>query len=158
MKLSKDLCRYAIQIDRQAEPSFGSDQAYETYPVRFPTVDVPLTDTFELVGLADQVRVEAGYKPMCPTNERSVDECDIKGWYEFHVGLNGYTESGVDTCLTFMVIDSDSDDNEQVYSLDLDDVTQAEVRAVLDEQLMDLFGVDCNGLLRRGAEMVSKGA
>ena len=126
MKLAKDLCRQAIQIDAQAEPSFGSDQAYETYPVRFPTVNIALMATDALINLAG-----------------------VEG--EFYIGLNGYTRTGVDNAIVCVKGD------EETCDIDLDEDAQTEVRTVLDKQLLARFGLDCAGLLGRGAEAASTG-
>lgn len=126
MKLSKDLCRQAVQIDPKVEPSFGSDQAYETYPARFPTVNIALMATDTLINL---VGVEG----------------------DFYIGLNGYTRTGIDNAIVCVKDDGETCD------IDLDEDAQTEARVILDKQLLARFGIDCAGLLGRGAEAALKG-
>ena len=149
MNLSKEQCRQAICLNVEAVLMSGSDQAYDSYPVRFPTVEIPLVDTPVLISLADRLRIDAGYKPVYPRDGLMEEDCDPDCWYEFSVGLNGYTRSGVDNCVTFEVVNSESDDNEETYGIDLDEEAQTEIRTVLDWQFMEHFGHDCAGILEK---------
>ena len=133
VNLPKELCPQAILIDAASTPLFGSDQAYESYPVSFSTVELTLADTGILNETADRLRGKAGL-------------------YEFHIGLNGYTKTGLDTCIVFEVVNFEAEDNGQIYSIDLDEEAQAEVRVILDEQVRAYFGLDCAGLLNEAGE------
>ncbi|HRS75080.1 MAG TPA: hypothetical protein P5282_09085, partial [Anaerolineaceae bacterium] len=57
--------------------------------------------------------------PMHPLDEYTDDTCDNDGWYDFYVGLNGFADNHMDTCIEFVVVNSDSIDNEEMYTIDL---------------------------------------
>lgn len=108
------IIRHAIAVDFAAEYLLGSDQVCESYPVRFPTVGLELIATDTLNGIADQIRRKYGFQPMFTD-----DAQDLNGWYNFYIGLNGYFRHKVDNCITFTVVNSDSPDNEQSYTIPL---------------------------------------
>jgi len=55
MTLTENFIRNAIQLDSGAEVMYGSDQVYDTYPCRFPTVEFQLAATDALVEVADRI-------------------------------------------------------------------------------------------------------
>ena len=75
------------------------------------------------------------------------DTCDNDGWYEFFVGLNGFSANHMDNCLTFTVVNRDSPDNEQSYTIDLSPYEQAALYDRLNEQCKDSLGQTCEELL-----------
>ena len=89
MTLTENFIRNAIQLDSGAEVMYGSDQVYDTYPCRFPTVEFQLAATDALVEVADRIRMEKGYLPMHPRDGRS-DDVDNDGWYDFYVGYQDF--------------------------------------------------------------------
>ena len=86
MTLTENFIRNAIQLDSGAEVMYGSDQVYDTYPCRFPTVEFQLAATDALVEVADRIRMEKGYLPM-HTRDGRTDYVDSDGWYDFYVGI-----------------------------------------------------------------------
>ena len=104
--LSGDALTAAIHIDTEAEYMPGDDQAYNSYPIRFPTVEFQLVATLGLSQAADAVRKAKGFLPMLE------DGGDTEGWYDFYIGLNGFTDTNLDTSIMFVVVNSDSPDNE----------------------------------------------
>ena len=79
---------------------------------------------------------------------KSDDTCDNDGWYDFYVGINGYAENHMDSCIEFVVVNSNSLDCEERYSIDL--TTEEEQDAVfkhLNEQCQKYLGKDCLDLL-----------
>lgn len=143
MNFPKEFCR-TIRVDPNAEPKFGSGQAYNGYPVRVPTVRVPLLATDELMMFADQLRLNFGYEPGIP---------DYR--YQFSIGLNGFTPTGMDNCIEFFVMDSDAVDYGMFYVLELDEEAQVTARGVLDVQMKVQFGFDCAGILREAEALIS---
>ena len=79
MTLTENFLHDAIELDRNAEVMFGSDQIYDTCPCHFPTVEFQLTATDALVEVADRIRMEKGYLPMHPRDGRT-DDVDNDGW------------------------------------------------------------------------------
>ena len=136
-----------VYIDFGSEIMYGDDQAYIDYPTRFPTVDFQLMATDGLSQIADRVRVNAGFKPMHAMDEYTDDTCDNDGWYDFYVGLNGFSPNHMDNCIEFVVVNSDSEDNEQIYTIDLSPDEQNALFDRLNEQCRDYLGQSCEELL-----------
>ena len=131
----------AIWIDVYAEYLLGDDQACLDYPTRFPTVEFELVSTLALTRVADQMRKALGYLPMLE------DGGDTEGWYCFYLGLNGFVDSHVDTSIMFVVENSDSADNEQMYFIPLSEGEQRAIYKILDEQCRRYYGRSCEDLL-----------
>ena len=139
--LSGDALTAAIHIDTEAEYMLGDDQAYNSYPIRFPTVEFQLVATLGLSQAADAMRKAKGFLPMLE------DGGDMEGWYDFYIGLNGYTETKVDTSIMFVVMNSDSPDNEDFYTIDLSEAEQRAIYNILDDQCRRYYEKSCADLL-----------
>ena len=133
--------RGAIHIDTEQEYMLGDGQAYFCYPVRFPAVEFELAATTELCEIVDVIRKEKGYPPMLE------DGGDSEGWYDLYLGLNGYADSRLDTSIMAVVVNSDSEDNEDYYLIDLSEDEQREIYAILDDQCMRYYEKSCADLL-----------
>ena len=122
--LKKNNVREAIRVAEKIENPdyFGWDQAYNTHPIVFRTVMIPLKPTSELCRLAAK---------------KTSEEVD-----EFYIGLNGYLPLKVDTCIEF------HNNNDEMFFIYIDDDAQSEVRKILDEQLA-VFGQSVESLLER---------
>ena len=131
----------AIHIDTEAEYLSGDDQAYNDYPIRFPTVEFQLVATLGLSQAADAVRKAKGFLPMLE------DGGDTEGWYDFYIGLNGFTDTNLDTSIMFVVVNSDSQDNEDCYTIDLSEAEQRAIYSILDDQCRRYYEKSCAGLL-----------
>jgi len=136
-----------VAIDSYEEYLYGSDVVYDSYPVRFETVQFKLLDTLWLSLLADTVRSKEGYKPIIPSYEMKENEYDVEGWYDFYIGINGYSKSHVDSCMTFTVCNSEEDDNEWEYVISLDDDEAMLMYDVLNKECLRLFRKSCSDLL-----------
>ena len=147
MTLTEGFVKAQVFIDFGSEPMYGDDQCYIDYPCRFPTVGFQLMATNGLTEIADSIRKDQGMRPMHPMDEYTDDTCDNEGWYDFYVGLNGFSENHMDSCIDFVVVNSDSEDNEQMYSIDLTPDEQAAVYARLDEQCRKYLDKGCEELL-----------
>ena len=147
MTLIEGFVRDEILIDFGSEIMYGDDQCYLDYPSRFPTVEFQLMATNGLVQIADRIRKDAGYKPMHALDEYTDDTCDNDGWYDFYVGLNGFSDNHMDSCIEFVVVNADSEDNEELYTIDLTAEEQAAVYSALDRQCRDHLGKGCEELL-----------
>ena len=84
--------------------------------------------------IADRIRKDLGFAPMHPMDEYTDDTCDNDGWYDFYVGINGYTDHHMDSCIEFVVVNSNSPDEEERYTIDLTEEEQRTVFSCLDEQ------------------------
>jgi hypothetical protein len=80
-------------------------------------------------------------------DEYTDDSCDNDGWYDFYVGINGYAENHMDSCIEFVVVNSNSPDDEERYSIDLTEEEQSAVFKCLDAQCQKYLGKDCLELL-----------
>ena len=139
--LSGDALTAAIHIDTEAEYMLGDDQAYNSYPIRFPTVEFQLVATLGLSQAADAMRKAKGFLPMLE------DGGDTEGWYDFYIGLNGFTDTNLDTSIMFVVVNSDSPDNEDYYTIDLSEAEQRAIYSILDDQCRRYYEKSCAGLL-----------
>ena len=134
----------------EAEWHFGSDQAYDSVPVRFPTVHIVLEETGTLDDAADGIRMHLGKLPLFTPNENG--EYNDRGWYNFSIGLNGYSETNVDNCIEFDVCEDVVEDDYEVYDIFLSKAEQLEIKAVLDEQLKEYCDTSCAELLEEARQ------
>ena len=154
MTLVEGFVKEQVFLDCGAEVLYGSDQAYISCPCRFPTVGFQLMATNGLAEIADRIRKDAGFKPMHPMDEYTDETCDNNGWYDFFVEINGFTDNHMGGCIEFIVVNSDSMDNEELYTIDLGADEQAAVYNRLDEQCREYLGKSCEELLAEaGAKM-----
>lgn len=155
MMLTENFIRNAIQLDSGAEVMYGSDQVYDTYPCRFPTVEFQLAATDALVEVADRIRMEKGYLPMHPRDGRT-DDVDNDGWYDFFVGISklpgDHQECRLDSTISFVVVNSDSDDNESMYGIELTADEQSVILDILNSQCRKYHGKECSELLTEAKE------
>ena len=147
MTLTEAFVKDEVFIDFGSEIMYGDDQAYMSYPVRFPTVGFQLMATNGLSQIADRIRKDAGFKPIHAMDEYTDDTCDNEGWYDFYVGINGCADNHMDSGIDFVVVNSDSEDNEEMYTIDLTTEEQNAVFARLDEQCRKYEGKSCEELL-----------
>ena len=149
MTLTEKFISDAIRIDLGGEILYGSDQVFDTNPVRFPTVEFILKATDVLVEIADRIRFEKGYPPVYPRAEGM--NYDTDGFYNFYIGISKLPGEGqecrADKCVNFVVVNSDSSDNEDMYSIELSESDQVIVRSVLDRQCRRYLGKSCEELL-----------
>ena len=150
MTLTENFIHNAIEIDSGAEVMYGSDQINDTFPCRFPTVEFELIATDALVEVADRIRMENGYLPMHPRDGRT-DDVDNDGWYDFYIGISRLPGEKqpvkLDNCIYFVVVNSDSDDNEDMYTIDLTDSEQECILEILNRQCRRYYSKGCSILL-----------
>ena len=119
MTLTEKFIADAILLDSGAEVMYGRNEVFDTYPCRFPTVEFQLIATDALVEIADRIRLDKGYKPMHPRDSMT-DDVDNDGWYDFYVGVSklpgNHQQCQLDSSISFVVVNSDSDDNEDPVS------------------------------------------
>lgn len=147
MNLIEAFLKDNLFIDFGSEILYGEDQMYVDYPCRFATVGFQLMATSGLSQIADRIRKDLGFKPMHPMDEYTDETCDNEGWYDFYIGINDAGEVKADSCIEFVVVNSDSPDNEERYSIDLDEGEQEAVYIRLDEQCKKYEGKSCEELL-----------
>lgn len=145
-----------VFIDFETEIIYGSDQVNICYPCRFPTVGFQLMATNGLSQIADRIRKDLGFKPMHPMDEFTDDTCDNDGWYDFYVGINGYADNQMDSCIEFIVVNSDSTDNEQQYAIELTTGEQEVIYLHLDEQCRQYLGKGCRELLEEAEKRMEE--
>ena len=147
MTLMEGFVKDQIFIDFGAEIMYGEDQCYVDYPCRFATVGFQLMATNGLSEIADRIRKDAGFKPMHPMDEYTDDTCDNEGWYDFYIGINSFADNHMDSCIEFYVVNSDSEDNEQLYTIDLSPDEQTALYSRLNEQCRKYLDKGCEELL-----------
>lgn len=137
--------RDAIEIDFESGIMYSNEQAFVSYPCRFATVEFMLHDTDVLYAIADSMRKELGYLPMCQHGDG--EPYDPIGWYNFYIGINDYTKTKVDSCIFFTVGSEGVADDGHGYDIDLTEEEQVEIYKVLDEQCREHIGKSCEDLL-----------
>ena len=147
MNLLEAYMKDEVFVDFGSEPMYGSDQACINYPIRFATVEFQLMATNGLTQIADRIRKDVGMRPMHPMDEYTDDTCDNEGWYDFYLGLNSFDDGHIDTCIEFCVVNADSEDNEEMYTIDLTKDEQTALYNRLDEQCRQYLGKGCEELL-----------
>ena len=136
-----------IIVDFDSEIMYGSDQCYMSRPYRFPTVGFQLKATEVLIRIADSIREDAGFTPVHPVNAITGKLRVTHGFYDFYVGINGFTDNHMDNCIEFIVIDEDSEDDEEKYIIDLTTEEQNIVYNSLNKQCRKHLGKGCEDLL-----------
>lgn len=116
MTMFKMILRDYVFIDPGQEIMYGSDQMYVDCPRRFATVGFQLVSTVLLSSIADRIRKDIGLAPMAPMDEYTDETCDNDDWYDFYYGINDLDGGRGDGCITFIVANSDSPDNEEIYT------------------------------------------
>lgn len=155
MTLTEKFIADAIQLDSGAEVIYGSDQINDTYPCRLATVEFQLMATDALVEVADRIRMEKGYLPMHPRDGRT-DDVDNDGFYDFYIGMSRLPGENqpvkLDGSISFVVVNSDSDDNEDMYTIDLTASEAEYVYEILNRQCQRYRGKDCETLMAEAEE------
>lgn len=150
MTLTEKFITDAIYLDAGAEVMYGCDEIFDTYPCRFATVEFQLMATDALVEISDRIRIEKGYLPMHPRDGRT-DDVDNSGWYDYYIGFSKLPgenqECRLDNCITFIVVNSDSDDNEDMYEISLTDNERSAVYEILNTQCRRYHGKDIAAML-----------
>ena len=82
---------------------------------------------------------------MLPTRE-SRFEYDDNGWYDFYITLSDYSETKMCSAIEFVVVNSDSKDNEESYFIELDEKTQELIYLEIDSQCKKELGKGCDEL------------
>lgn len=150
MTLTENFIRETIHLDGNAEVMFGSDEMYDTYPCYIPTVEFMLVATDALAEVADRIRMEKGFLPTHPRDGRT-DEVDNDAWYDFYIGMSRLPHEGaavqLDSHITFIVVNSDCADNEDMYLIDLTADERDMVLEVLNQQCRRYTGKTCAALM-----------
>ena len=136
-----------VFIDFGAEVMYGDDQMYLDYPTRFATVSFELMATSLLCQIADRIRKDLGFVPLHPMDEYTDETCDQDGFYNFYAGLNDWSDNKCDSCIEFVVVNSKSPDNEELYTIDLSKEEEIAMYCRLDEQCRVYLGKSCADLL-----------
>lgn len=147
MTMFEAVLKESVFIDFELDPLFGSDQMDVDYPHRFATVEFKLANTSVLSSLADRIRKDMGFAPMALMDEYTDETCDTDGWYDFYYGINALGAGIGDNCIAFIVVNSDSPDNEETYMIDLSDDERSAMYQRMDEQCREHLGKGCRELL-----------
>ena len=149
MTLTEKFISDTLHIDFDGEILYRSDEVFDAHPVRFATVEFILKATDVLVEIADRIRFDKGYPPVYPRADGM--DYDADGFYNFYIGISKLPGDGqacrADKCISFVVVNSDSSDNEDMYEIELSESDQEIVLAVLDKQCRRHLGKSCTELL-----------
>ncbi len=89
-------------------------------------------------------------------DEYTDDTCDDDGWYDFYTSINGFTDNRMGCCIEFVVVNADSEDNEEWYTIDLGEEEQMAVYNRLDEQCRKYLGKSCEELLKEAEKAMEE--
>lgn len=137
-KITREWCDKNIFLDWDEGYNLDYDVCCLKYPCEFPTVGFSLIDTDGLIERADEIRKEKGYAPLTES------EC---GWYNFYIGLNGFSDTRMDNCIVFIVNDETAGDDYADYQIELDETEQRNVYNRLNLLCKELYGKTCEDLL-----------
>lgn len=157
MTLTENFISDAIRIDFGGEILYGSDQVFDAFPVRFPTVEFILKATDVLTEIADRIRFDKGYPPILPRADGM--DYDHNGFYNFYIGIcklpGERQECRADKCVSFVIVNSDFTDNEDMYNIELSESDQQIVLEALDKQCRRHLGKSCEELLAEAEKEMS---
>lgn len=139
-----------ISPDLHEEIMYGYDQVCINHPEVFATVNFYLNSTVGLDRIVDQMRIEKGFLPVLMQEDYS--EYDDTGWYNFYIGLNEFNETHVDSAIEVIVQCPNSEDNEDVYYIDLTPDEQRMIYDVLNDACVSYLGKSCEDLLNEAHE------
>ena len=139
----------AIAVDFSEGYDTGWDQEGMYYPRVFATVRFQLVDTAILCAIAERVCKDEGISFKNDVTQTA----DV--WYQFSIGLNDCTDSKLDTCIMFDVIDADSSYIKEGGVIDLSESEQALIFNRLNEECVSRLNRSCEDLLAEArAKMV----
>ena len=75
------------------------------------------------------------------------ENSDLTGWYEFTIGINGFTPTHLDSVISFIEVGDNHPDSEVAYTIDLTEEEQKAVYDCLNEQCRKYLGKGCEDLL-----------
>ena len=118
-------------------------------------MEFDLAATADLCRIADRMRARLGYKPMLD-DVGGDEDIDLDGWYNFTIGINAFSSTKVDASIMFVVVNSDSEDNERAYEIDLCEGEQELIYRLLDRQCRAYFGKGCDELLEEARQAMEE--
>lgn len=142
MNITEMLLRRCIYFNGE-DPLYGNDLVMDGEPKRFATVSLELVSTDVLTSIMDRERYRQGFTPFYPVGILKERDCDLEGWYNFYIGLNGFSDTKMDANLQAVVVSDVAEDNGAVYYIDLTKEEQETMFRILDEQLKDVTGMGC---------------
>ena len=148
MSLIDDVLRECVFINPDAEVQFGSGDEIWGCPSRFGLVTFDLVDTALLCQMADRIRISSGMKPLYPIDGFTEEMCDQEGIYEFNISINTWARNRCAACIEVSLFNCNSEDNGEVYTIDLSEEEQKALFDRLDDQCRDLFSESCDDLLK----------
>ncbi len=132
MTLTERLIRESIIIDFNSKITYGIDLKYVDYPSRLANITFTLLNTTPLLQIADSLRAE---------NEECNKEF-IDGTYKFCIGINGHTKVN-----HFIACEITTDDDEELYFIDLSKEEQKLIYEILNEQCKEHLNQTCDDIL-----------
>ena len=79
------------------------------------------------------------------------------GLYDSRIGINDYTDSKLDTCITFALINGTAPDTEETYVIDLSEEEQRLIYERLNEECKEHLGKTCEDLLAEARNEMIRG-
>lgn len=144
--------RENIGLYEDTEPYYDSR---EIDGVKCATVCFEVCGGYALCQIVDRMRKELGFKPLEPIDDEDYDtDCDQEGEYNFFIELN--EDDGVEPCITAMLINSESPDNEDIYTIALTEEEQEALYRRLDEEAIAVLDMSCDRLLEKACEELAR--
>ena len=134
-----------IKVDFNEEIIYGKDDPWGDESSYVPTVEFELMGTPELYRIADRVRIRHGFRLIHPVDQFT--DIDPVAYYNFYIKLSDWGTCPVDLDLTFAVCNSDCDDNEYGYQIELKPDERFVIYRILNAQCMKHLGKSCADLM-----------
>ena len=139
----KHIFEKCIHIDFDDEIQYGQDQIYDKYPIVFPTVTFRLLKDDILDMVADKIRKECGFVEDNPFPE---------WWYDYYIGVSDINGVVVDSCIQFIVWNSDLKDDGKTYDINLLEDEQRFLYDILNDQCVEHLNKTLVDLLNEAGE------
>lgn len=132
-----------IFLDPKRSYACAYDQAYIDCPEVFPVVQIPLVSNRPMQAIADSVRKTQGI------------EVSPDADYRFSIGIQNYTDTGIDSSITVEILDPDDDGLQPIF-IDLSEDEQVSIRMLLEACAIHFYGNTLQELLQIAAREIPK--
>ena len=155
MTLIESFVQDNVFVDFCTDILYGSERINLNQPRNFATVEFELVSTPALCRAVDKIRMKHGYAPM-ETVDGYTSKMRDQGFYNFYFGINEWTDTKANACIDAVVCNSNSPDDEELYSIDLGPDEQIAMYNRVDEQCRKYAKKSCAELLSEARKEMEK--
>lgn len=107
--------------------------------IYIPTLNFEFWSSDALNDIVDEMRAAKGYKTILHFDDPSPEDKDPGVWYDFYIDVAKHGDK-TGPCIWASVINTDADDNNTYYTIDLTDEERHVIYEWLDEQCREHEG------------------